>query len=69
MPITNLIDSSNSDLTHAKIHENLGQQQGLTTSADYLGLFCGFTMIKDIDELNYTERSDWIDKLKEAEDE
>lgn len=40
-----IVDSSSADLTHAMIHKNLGQQQGLSSALDYPFLFDRFNMI------------------------
>ena len=40
-----IVDSSSSDLTHAMIHKNLGQQQGLSTAMDFQSLFDRYGMI------------------------
>jgi len=42
-----IVDSSSADLTHAMIHENLGQQQALITSGDYLGLLNSYGMVME----------------------
>lgn len=40
-----IIDSACADLSHARIHINLGQQQGLVTAMEYGKLFNDFNMI------------------------
>lgn len=43
-----IVDSSCADLTHAFIHKNLGQQEGLTTASAYNSLFAEFNMILEV---------------------
>ena len=45
-----IVDSSCADLTHAMIHQNLGQQQGLTSAIGYQSLFARFGMILESEE-------------------
>ena len=40
-----IIDSACADLTHARIHINMGQQQGLVSAIDYGKLLSEFNMI------------------------
>lgn len=43
-----IIDSSCADMTHAGIHLNMGQQQGLATAADHNKLLNRFNMIMEV---------------------
>lgn len=45
-----IVDSSSADLTHAMIHQNLGQQQGLTTAAGYQWLLNEFAMVLEVED-------------------
>ena len=42
-----IVDSSCADLTHALIHKNIGQQEGLVTAAGYNSLFDEFNLIME----------------------
>ena len=42
-----IVDSSCADLTHALIHKNIGQQEGLVTATNYNSLFAEFNIIME----------------------
>lgn len=47
-----IVNSASADMTHANIHLNMGQQQGLTSAIGYQTLFDRYKMVLegDVDE-------------------
>ena len=45
-----IVDSSSADLTHAMIHQNMGQQQALISASDHANLFSKYNMVLVADE-------------------
>lgn len=47
VPVVDMVDSSNSDITSSNIHVNMGQLQGLTTAINYTELLERYGLIEE----------------------
>ena len=47
VPLVDMVDSSNADITSSNIHVNMGQEQGLTTAHKYVELLNRYGLIEE----------------------